>query len=49
MNPDGSPASGVAVVVHPGQMRGITGASGRARIPVDARTTTHRLEITVGL
>uniref|UniRef100_A0A3P8SPA6 Complement component c3a, duplicate 5 n=1 Tax=Amphiprion percula TaxID=161767 RepID=A0A3P8SPA6_AMPPE len=35
VNPDGSPAKGVTVVVEPGNVRGVTESNGMARLPVN--------------
>ncbi|XP_036954098.1 complement C3-like [Acanthopagrus latus] len=46
MNPDETPAQGVAVVVDPGQVTGVTEASGMARITINTVETSGELQIT---
>uniref|UniRef100_A0A8C9XGR4 Anaphylatoxin-like domain-containing protein n=1 Tax=Sander lucioperca TaxID=283035 RepID=A0A8C9XGR4_SANLU len=46
VNPDGTPAKGVAVVVDPGQVQAITAANGMAKLTVNAGAS---LAITVSL
>ncbi|XP_027138596.1 complement C3-like isoform X2 [Larimichthys crocea] len=46
VNPDDSPAQGVAVVVDPGQVRGFTAANGLARLTINTQAGTNRLTIT---
>ncbi|XP_073327906.1 complement C3-like [Pagrus major] len=46
VNPDETPAQGVAVVVDPGQVRGVTAANGMTRVTVNTESRTDRLTIT---
>ncbi|KAM8771718.1 complement C3-like isoform 3-T4 [Acanthopagrus schlegelii] len=46
MNPDETPAQGVAVVVDPGQVKGVTEANGMARITINTVETSGQLQIT---
>uniref|UniRef100_A0A3Q1G758 Complement C3-like n=1 Tax=Acanthochromis polyacanthus TaxID=80966 RepID=A0A3Q1G758_9TELE len=46
-NPDGAPARGVAVVVEPGEVEGVTGANGMARLTVNTVENSQTLDITV--
>ncbi|XP_041788921.1 complement C3-like [Chelmon rostratus] len=46
VNPDGTPAQGVAVVVDPGQVRGLTAANGMARLTINTEARTSSLAIT---
>ncbi|XP_036969786.1 complement C3-like isoform X2 [Acanthopagrus latus] len=46
MNPDETPAQGVAVVVDPGQVAGVTEANGMARITINTVETSGELQIT---
>ncbi|XP_028435544.1 complement C3 [Perca flavescens] len=46
VNPDGSPAARVAVVVDPGKVEGITAANGMAKLSVNTVATAQRLTIT---
>ncbi|KAF1388624.1 hypothetical protein PFLUV_G00092220 [Perca fluviatilis] len=46
VNPDGSPAERVAMVVDPGQVKGITAANGMAKLSVNTVATAQRLTIT---
>ena len=46
MNPDGTPAKGVAVVVDPGHVQALTAANGMAKITINAGAS---LAITVSL
>ncbi|KAE8300820.1 Complement C3 Complement C3 beta chain Complement C3 alpha chain [Larimichthys crocea] len=46
VNPDDSPAQGVAVVVDPGQVRGFTAANGLARLTINTQAGTSRLTVT---
>uniref|UniRef100_A0A3Q1CPP2 Anaphylatoxin-like domain-containing protein n=1 Tax=Amphiprion ocellaris TaxID=80972 RepID=A0A3Q1CPP2_AMPOC len=47
MNPDDTPARGVLVVVEPGEVEGITGANGMARLTVNTVENSQALVITV--
>lgn len=49
MNPDETPAQGVAVVVDPGLVKGVTEANGMARITINTVETSGQLQITVCL
>ncbi|XP_059191662.1 complement C3-like [Centropristis striata] len=44
--PDGSPAQGVAVVVDPGQVHGLTAADGIARVTVNTDARSQSLSVT---
>uniref|UniRef100_A0A671Y0V7 NTR domain-containing protein n=1 Tax=Sparus aurata TaxID=8175 RepID=A0A671Y0V7_SPAAU len=46
VNPDETPAQGVAVVVDPGQVTGVTEANGMARITINTVETSGQLQIT---
>ncbi|XP_023190441.1 complement C3-like isoform X1 [Xiphophorus maculatus] len=46
LNPDESPAKGVAVVVDPGSVSGLTGASGLARLTINTVASSDPLLIT---
>ncbi|XP_027138175.1 complement C3 [Larimichthys crocea] len=46
VNPDDSPAQGVAVVVDPGQVQGLTAANGLARLTINTQAGTSRLTVT---
>ncbi|KAM9363627.1 complement C3-like [Symphorus nematophorus] len=46
VNPDDTPAQGVAVVINPGQVMGLTAANGMARLTINTEARTTRLEIT---
>nr|AFC89899.1 complement component C3 [Miichthys miiuy] len=46
VNPDDSPAQGIAVVVDPGQVQGFTAANGLARLTINTAAGTSRLAIT---
>ncbi|MEQ2292168.1 hypothetical protein AMECASPLE_020319 [Ameca splendens] len=46
VNPDGSPAEGIPVVVNPGQVRGFTAANGMARLTINTAGTDSKLKIT---
>ncbi|XP_045902912.1 complement C3-like [Micropterus dolomieu] len=46
VNPDDTPAKGVAVVVNPGQVRGLTAANGMARVTINTEAMINRLTIT---
>ncbi|XP_029287432.1 complement C3a.1 [Cottoperca gobio] len=45
VNPDGSPAQGVAVVVNPGQVQGFTAANGMARLTINTVARAPSLPI----
>uniref|UniRef100_UPI0037E81A37 complement C3-like n=1 Tax=Semicossyphus pulcher TaxID=241346 RepID=UPI0037E81A37 len=45
VNPDGTPAQGVPVVVNPGQVQGFTVANGMARLTINTAAGTSSLEI----
>ncbi|XP_024116557.1 complement C3-like, partial [Oryzias melastigma] len=47
LNPDGSPAENIPVVVTPGPVIGYTAANGMARLPINTVTQDHRQLITV--
>nr|XP_046263023.1 complement C3-like [Scatophagus argus] len=46
VNPDETPAEGVAVVVDPGQVKGFTAANGMAKLTINTEAGTNRLTIT---
>ncbi|RVE75826.1 hypothetical protein OJAV_G00002700 [Oryzias javanicus] len=46
INPDGSPAENIPVVVNPGSVRGATAANGMARLTINTATQDHGQEIT---
>ncbi|XP_073325595.1 LOW QUALITY PROTEIN: uncharacterized protein [Pagrus major] len=46
LNPDDTPAQGVAVVVDPGQVKGVTEANGMARLTINIAETSGPLQIT---
>uniref|UniRef100_A0A671XMM3 Complement component c3a, duplicate 5 n=1 Tax=Sparus aurata TaxID=8175 RepID=A0A671XMM3_SPAAU len=46
VNPDGSPAQGVYVVLDPGKARGLTAANGIARLPINTNGTAEPMKIT---
>ncbi|KAM9769652.1 complement C3-like isoform 1-T1 [Menidia menidia] len=46
LNPDGTPAQGVAVVIDVGQVQGVTSANGLARLSINAVGNEHPLTIT---
>ncbi|XP_041822795.1 complement C3-like [Chelmon rostratus] len=46
VNPDDTPAQGVAVVVEPGHVMGFTAANGMARLTINTEARTDRLQIT---
>lgn len=48
LNPDTSPAGGVAVVVEPGPVEGFTADNGMARLTVNTVASVNKLTITVG-
>lgn len=47
LNPDGSPAGGVGVVVEPGPVEGFTASNGMARLTVNTVATVNKLSLTV--
>ncbi|RVE75819.1 hypothetical protein OJAV_G00002530 [Oryzias javanicus] len=47
LNPDGSPAENIPVVLNPGPVRGATAANGMARLTINTATQDHGQEITV--
>uniref|UniRef100_A0A8C9YNS1 Complement C3-like n=1 Tax=Sander lucioperca TaxID=283035 RepID=A0A8C9YNS1_SANLU len=47
VNPDGTPAERIAVVVDPGQVNGITAANGMAKLSVNTEEREGKLTITV--
>ena len=49
MNPDDTPAQGIAVLVEPGAVRGITGANGMAKVTIHTVANSEILTITVCL
>ncbi|MBO6031027.1 MAG: hypothetical protein J6Q22_06110, partial [Prevotella sp.] len=46
VNPDDTPAQGVAVVVDPGQVKGFTASNGMARLAINTEAGTEKLKIT---
>uniref|UniRef100_A0A8C9X0E0 Complement C3-like n=1 Tax=Sander lucioperca TaxID=283035 RepID=A0A8C9X0E0_SANLU len=46
VNPDSTPAKGVAVVVDPGQVKGFTAANGMAKLSINTEAREPRLTIT---
>ncbi|XP_007578376.1 complement C3a.1 isoform X1 [Poecilia formosa] len=46
VNPDGSPAEGIPVVITPGNVRGSTASNGMARLTINTAATDARLQIT---
>lgn len=48
LNPDTSPAGGVAVVVEPGPVEGLTADNGMAKLTVNTVASVNKLTITVG-
>ncbi|XP_075944184.1 complement C3-like [Anarhichas minor] len=46
VNPDGSPARGLSVVVDPGQVQGVTAANGIAKLSINTGARNPRLTIT---
>ncbi|MED6258026.1 hypothetical protein ATANTOWER_001900, partial [Ataeniobius toweri] len=46
VNPDGSPAEHIPVLVNPGQVRGFTAANGMARLTINTAGTDSKLKIT---
>ncbi|KAK5620862.1 hypothetical protein CRENBAI_017565 [Crenichthys baileyi] len=46
INPDGSPAEGIPVMVSPGEVRGFTAANGMARLTINTAATDSKLKIT---
>lgn len=49
MNPDGTPAQGVPVVIEPGHMQGYTSANGMTKLPVNTEAGSSSLVITVSI
>ena len=49
MNPDETPAKGVAVVVNPGRVPGVTAANGVAKLTINTELRIQELTITVSL
>ncbi len=49
MNPDGTPAQGVVVVVNPGEVRGLTLANGMARLSINTQQSTTPMTVTVSV
>uniref|UniRef100_A0A8D0AD77 Complement C3-like n=1 Tax=Sander lucioperca TaxID=283035 RepID=A0A8D0AD77_SANLU len=49
VNPDGTPAKGVTVVIEPGRVDGITAANGMAKLSVNTVAMEQRLTITVSV
>ena len=47
MNPDETPAQGVAVVVDPGEVEGFTAANGMAKLTINTEAGINSLRITV--
>jgi len=47
LNPDDTPAQGVAVVIDVGQVQGITAANGMARLSINAMEDRQALTMTV--
>ncbi|XP_042340611.1 complement C3-like isoform X1 [Plectropomus leopardus] len=45
VNPDGTPAQGVAVVVDPGQVQGLTAPNGMARLTINTEAGNSKLKI----
>lgn len=46
-NPNDSPAAGVAIVVEPGPVEGITAANGMAKLTVNTVASVNKLSLTV--
>ncbi|XP_041789937.1 complement C3-like [Chelmon rostratus] len=46
LNPDSTPAQGVAVVVNPGEVRGLTSANGIARLSINTEENPQPLTVT---
>ncbi|XP_044045871.1 complement C3-like isoform X1 [Siniperca chuatsi] len=46
VNPDGTPAQGVEVVVDPGEVRGLTAANGMARLSINTEENPKPLTVT---
>lgn len=49
LNPDSTPAQGVAVVVNPGEVRGLTSANGIARLSINTEENPQPLTVTVSV
>lgn len=49
MNPDESPASGIAVVVGPGHVEGLTADNGIAKLTINPDANTKKLTVTVSI
>ena len=49
VNPDGSPAQGVYVMLNPGEMGGVTEANGIVRLPINTNGTAEPMQITVSV
>jgi len=49
MNPDNTPAKGVAVVLEPGTVTGTTAENGMARLTINTGGNLQQLRITVSL
>lgn len=47
LNPDSSPAAGVAIVVKPGPVEGITADNGMAKLTVNTVANINELSLTV--
>lgn len=47
LNPDNSPAAGVAIVVEPGPVEGITADNGMAKLTVNTVANVNKLVINV--
>ncbi|KAM4595789.1 complement C3-like [Fundulus diaphanus] len=46
VNPDGSPADSVPILVNPGGLSAVTKSNGMARLPINTEPSMQRLEIT---
>lgn len=49
MNPDGSPAQGVAVLVDPGDVQGVTAENGMARLSINTENNPTPMTVTVSV
>lgn len=47
LNPDGSPAQGVAVMIDPGDVQGFTAANGMARLTINTVNNPQPMKIIV--
>ncbi|KAM3622581.1 uncharacterized protein V6R79_000678 [Siganus canaliculatus] len=47
LNPDGTPAKGINVIVDPGQVRGLTSANGMARLSINTADNSQPMIVTV--